>query len=63
MLYDDDGIPLIHKLLQDFEQGLYVFEMQAGGRLVQHIQGIAGGFAEQLGRQFHTLALAAGKGH
>ena len=60
MLDDDHRVALIDKLLQNVEQYLYIFEMKAGRRLIEDVQGVAGRLSEQLRRQFHTLALTAG---
>ena len=58
VLHNQYGVALVHEPLQNKEQGAYVFEMQAGGRLVEDehcrcmcLQG------EELG-EFHTLVLA-----
>lgn len=63
VLDDDHRVALIHKLLQDVEQYLDVLEVKAGRRLVEDVQGVAGGFSEQLRCQFHSLALTSGKRH
>ena len=62
MLDDDDGIALVDQFLQDVQQDLDVFEMQAGRRLVEDVQGLAGTLPGELGCQFHPLGLAAGQG-
>ena len=46
VLDDDYRVALIDKLLQNVEQHFDVLEMEAGSRLVQDVQGVAGGLAE-----------------
>ena len=43
VLDDDDRVALVDQLMQHFEQLAHVVEMQAGGRLVEQIEGAAGG--------------------
>ena len=54
-------IPLVCKLLQHSQESFYVCKMKARGGFVQNVQRVAGALAEQLRRQLHALALAAGK--
>ena len=59
MLNHDDCIAFVDKPLQDKEQFAYIFEMQAGGRLVENVDGFAGGAPLQLGRQLDSLRFTA----
>jgi Skp family chaperone for outer membrane proteins len=52
-------IALIHQPVQHFQQLAHILEMQARGRLVQHIQRAARGTARQFLGQLHPLRLAA----
>ena len=60
MFDDDDGIPGLDQGVQDFQQFADVFEVQAGGRLIQDIERLAGGPAAEFLGQFDPLRLAAG---
>ena len=61
-MFDDDyGISLFHELLQHIQQHLYVFEMQAGGRLVKNVEGISRAFLGEFGRELHPLAFSSGE--
>ena len=42
MFYHYQAVATVHQSVQNFQQYLYIFEMQAGGRLVQNIQCMAG---------------------
>ena len=47
MLDDQDGAAGVHEALEEFEQLFDVGEMEAGGRLVQDVEGAAvGAFGE-----------------
>src|SRR5262249_47979834 len=56
---DDDGVAGVDESVQYVEQAADVFEVQAGGRLIQDVYGLAGGAAAQLLRQLDALGLAA----
>ena len=43
MLDDDHGIAGIDEFMEDVEQLADIVEMQPGGRLVENIEGLAGG--------------------
>ncbi len=62
MLDHHHGIALIHQLVQHLQQLAGVLEMQAGGRLVEDIEGAACRPARQLLGQLDPLRLAARKG-
>ena len=61
MLDDQHGVAVVHDALQHFQQLLHIVRMQAGGRLIQHEQRLAGRLALQLAGELHALGLAAGK--
>src|SRR5207245_7667837 len=48
VLDDDDGVPLVDELVENLEQAAGVLEVQAGGRLVEDVDGAPGGAAAQL---------------
>lgn len=56
-----NGIAPILQFVQDFQQLFDVVEMQASGRLVQDIQGLAGIALGQFAGQLHPLRRAAGR--
>ena len=62
VLDDDDGVALVDQALEHVEQLADVLEVQAGGRLVEHVDGAAGGALLQLGGELDALRLAAGEG-
>ena len=55
-------LPLSVEPLQHAEQLADVLEVQAGGRLVEHVDGAAGRALLQLGGELDALRLAAGQG-
>ena len=61
VLNDHHGVPRVHQPLEDLQQLAHVIGVQAGGRLVQNIDGLAGGLLGKLRSQFHPLGLAAGQ--
>src|SRR5690606_16084300 len=62
VLDDDDRVALVHQPVEDPEQLADVVEVQPGGRLVQHVDGPAGGASLQLGGELDPLRLTAGEG-
>ncbi len=62
MLDDDDRVSLIDQRVQNFQQAVDVFKMQAGRRLVENIQRLAGCAPGQFLGQLDSLGFAAGKG-
>src|SRR5580704_16931226 len=62
VLDDDDGVAAVDEPAQDAQQFADVFEVQAGGGLVQDVDGPAGGAALQFGGQLDPLCFAAGQG-
>ena len=53
------GVAVIAQAVQHVEQLLDVREVQAGGRLVEDVQGLAGVALAQLARQLDPLRLTA----
>ena len=62
MFNSDDAIALVDQRLQHGEQLADVFKVQAGGRLVQHVDGAAVGALLQFGCELHALRFTAGEG-
>ena len=61
MLDHDDRVPRVGQAMEHVQQLLNVGKVQAGGRLVQDVDRVAGGDAGQFLGQFHPLRLAAGE--
>ena len=61
MLDDNDRVACVHQLLQNIHKPVDICDMQAGGRLVEDIDGLSGRALRQLGRQLGALRLAAGQ--
>jgi hypothetical protein len=61
VLDDDDRVAGLDEPVQDLEQLLDVGEVEAGRRLVEDVERLAGRAPRQLGRQLHPLRLAAGQ--
>src|SRR4051794_17002216 len=61
VLDHDDAVAGVDEATEHVEQALNVGEVQAGGRLVEDVEGVAGGDLGELGRQLHPLRLAAGE--
>jgi hypothetical protein len=59
MLDHQHGIAGLHQRVQHLEQLAHILEMQAGGGLVQDIEGAAGGALGELLGEFDPLGLAA----
>ncbi len=62
VLDDDQRVAQVGQAVEDAQEVLDVGEVQAGGRLVEDVEGPAGGHAAQLGGELHALGLAAGEG-
>ncbi len=58
---DDDGMTGVDESLQLGDEPLDVGRMQAGGRLVEHVQRMTSRRALQFGRQFDPLRFATGQ--
>ena len=56
-----DRVAQIDQPVEHVQQLGQVVEVQAGGRLVQQVEGASGVGPGQLGGQFHPLGLAAGE--
>src|SRR5690606_39045674 len=57
-----DGVAVLDQLLKHLQQLARVLEVQAGRRLVQDVERLAGGAFRQLFRELDALGLAAGQG-
>ena len=62
VLDDHHRVAHVHQLLEHLNELVHVGGVQAGGGLVQDIDGLAGGALGQLGGQLDPLGLAAGQG-
>ena len=61
LMFDhNDSIAQIHQALEHVEQALDVFEVQAGGGLVEDVERAAGLALAQFARQLDALRFAAG---
>mgnify|MGYP006978895554 CR=1 FL=1 len=61
VLNDHHGVPGVHQPLEDLQQLAHVIGVQAGGRLVQNIDGLAGGLLGKLRSRFTRWASTAGQ--
>ena len=58
----DHAVALFDQGVEDFEQFADVFEVEAGGGLVQNVEGLAGGSAGEFLGELDALGFAAGQG-
>lgn len=58
VLDDDYRVTFVDESLQHQQQLVHVFEVQAGGGLVENVDCLAGGTSLQLGGQLHALGFA-----
>src|SRR6267142_2467906 len=63
VLDDDDGVAEIGEAMQDVEQLLNVVEVQAGGRLVEQVEGLAGLALAEFAGQLDALRFATRERH
>ena len=56
-------IALLNELVHHLKEDFYVFEMQAGRRLVKDVEGVARPPFPKFGGKFHPLAFSPGKCH
>src|SRR4030095_17139669 len=56
---DDDGVALIHELVEHVEQLARVFEVQTGGRLVEDVERPSSAPARQLACELDALRFSA----
>ena len=61
VLDDHHGVARLHQTLEHLDEPVDVIAVQAGGGLIQDIDGLAGGALGQLGGQLDPLGLAAGQ--
>ncbi|MNK74930.1 hypothetical protein D3C87_944540 [compost metagenome] len=62
VLDDDDGVAVVDQFLKHLQQLARVLEVQAGCRLIEDVEGLAGGAAGQFLGQLDPLGLAARQG-
>src|SRR5689334_17792746 len=55
VLDDDDRVPQVGQPVEDDEQARDIGEMEAGGRLVEDVEGPAGCDSAELGGELHAL--------
>ena len=61
MLDGDHRVAHVDQAMENMNQLFHVDEMQAGGRLVEHVKRRAAGFLAELVGEFDALGFAAGK--
>ena len=61
VLDDDDGVAEVGEAVQDFEELADVVEVEAGGGLVEEVEGAAGLALGELAGELHALGFAAGE--
>ena len=61
VLDDDDGVAGVGQAVEHAEEPVDVLEVQAGGRLVEDVERLAGGAAAELLGELDALRLAAGE--
>src|SRR5512143_705779 len=61
MFYHDHGVALVYEHVQDVEQSLDVYKMEARCRLVEDIEGPAGRFSGKFTRVPYPLRFSAGQ--
>ncbi|EAT07204.1 hypothetical protein SKA58_11960 [Sphingomonas sp. SKA58] len=62
MFDHDNAVALVDQRVEDFEEFADVLEMEAGGGLVQYVEGVAGGAAGEFLGELDALGLAAREG-
>ena len=62
VLDDQEGVAGVAEFEEDFEELGDVVEMEAGGRFVQDVEGVAGCLAAQFGGELDALGFAAAEG-
>jgi hypothetical protein len=62
VLDDEDGVAGVDEAGEDPEEATHVFEVEAGGRLVEDVDGAAGGPLPQLRGELDPLRFTAGEG-
>ncbi len=61
VLDDDDGVAEVGEAVEDFEELADVVEVEAGGGLVEEVEGAAGLALGELAGELHALGFAAGE--
>ena len=62
MFDDDNRVAGFHQALQNAQQHVDVFKVEAGSGFVQDVQRLSRGRTGQFGRKFHPLAFSSGQG-
>lgn len=58
MFDDDDAVALLDEAVENFEEFADIFEMQAGGGLVQNVERLSSGAAGKFLGELHALRFA-----
>ena len=58
MLDHHDGVALVDKAVEHFEELAHILEMEAGGRLVEDVERLSSGAAREFLGEFDALRLA-----
>src|SRR5947209_2661257 len=61
VLDDDDGVAEVGEAVEDFEEFAHVVEVEAGGGLVEEVEGASGLALGELPGQLHALGFTAGE--
>ena len=59
---DEDGVAEVDEAVEDVEEVVDVGEVEAGGGLVEEVEGVAGVRFAEFGGEFDALGFAAGEG-
>ena len=59
MFDHDHGVALVGQAVEDFQELADVLEVEAGGGLVEDVEGLAGGSAAEFLGELHALGFAA----
>src|SRR4051794_15285613 len=62
VLDDEDRVADVDQTLQHTEEATHVLEVEAGGGLVEDVDGATGGALAELGRELHALRLTTREG-
>lgn len=62
VLDDNHGVAAVDEFAEDFEEAVDVVGVEASGRLVEDVEGLAGAAAGEFGGEFDALSFAAGEG-
>ena len=62
MFDHDDAVALVDQRVEDFQEFADILEMEARGRFIQNVEGVAGGAAGKFLGELDPLRFAAGQG-